>query len=413
MDAGEILAGPEAARLIARAATVARTAISVHAYLGPESAKVAGCGACAEACAFVHTLPWGPQACRRSREVLAQTALTRGRPVPYLCHMGFACVAAPVGPAEAGHVATFGPFSPAETPAALEDDAKDGLAKLENTRRDELPFTLADIPSVHAEVVPEVSEWLQETLLKQLSFGAKAAESVLNPANETVLKQSSRRGSSRSEPVRDAYNARAILAALANPDAAAVREAVANQLKAGKPVRRPEQWQVRSAALVAAVTEAAAEHGRPPETTPAIDDLKSIASLGEAVIAVTRALAPLRRGMLHPKDDAGRFYAEFERYVEEKLGDELTLEAAAQKFATLPSTLTRRLERRYGLTFTGYVARRRVERAKTLLAQDKLSVDAIAKRVGLTDGAHLRKLLNRFEGVTPSELRAQNGTRHR
>ena len=82
MDAADFLAGPDAVRAIARAAKVAPTALSVHAYDGPESGKVAGCGACAEACAFVHTLAWGPQACRRSREKNARTALKRGRPVP-------------------------------------------------------------------------------------------------------------------------------------------------------------------------------------------------------------------------------------------------------------------------------------------------------------------------------------------
>lgn len=407
MDAGEVLAGPEAARLIARAAKVAQTAVAVHAYTGPESAKMAGCGACAEACAFVHTLPWGPQACRRSREKPAQTALKRGRPVPYLCHMGFACVAAPIGPAEAGHVAMFGPFSPAETPAALEHDARHGLEKLENARREELPFTFADIPAVHSEVVPEVAEWLQETLLKQFDEQAKRAETHQKSDNETVLKQTPSRISSRRAPVRDAYNARAILAALANPDSASVREAIANALRAGRAPQKPEKLRARTVAVVAAVGEAASEHGRRPVAVPALNAgvLDAIATFEDAVRVVTRALAPTRRAILKAADASGQFYTAFERYVEERLGDALSLDAAAKYFALPPSTLTRRLERRYGLTFTGYVARRRVERAKTLLAKNTLSVDAIAKRVGLTDGAHLRKLLNRFEGTTPSEVR--------
>jgi len=407
MDAGEFLAGPEAARLIARAATVARTAIAVHAYAGGESGKVTGWGACAEACAFVHSLPWGPQACRRSREKPAQTALKRGRPVPYLCHMGFACAAAPIGPAEAGHVATFGPFSPAETPAALEHDARDGLEKLENARREELPFTLADIPSVYSDVVPEVAEWLEETLLKQLLDHLEPAESLGESADETTLKQRLSRRGPHSAPIRDAYNARAILAALANPDSASVREAIANALRSGRTPQKPEKLRARAVAVVAAVGEAASEHRRPQGAVPTLSAgvLDAIATFEDAVRVVTRALAPTRRAILKAGDDSGQFYTAFERYVEDRLGDDLSLDAAAKEFGLPPSTLTRRLERRYGLTFTGYVARRRVERAKTLLAKNALSVDAVAKRVGLTDGAHLRKLLQRFEGTTPSEFR--------
>ena len=59
MDSGEFLKGSEASRVIARASRVARMAVSVFLYDGTESSKQAGCGACAEACAFVHTLPWG------------------------------------------------------------------------------------------------------------------------------------------------------------------------------------------------------------------------------------------------------------------------------------------------------------------------------------------------------------------
>ncbi len=432
MDSGEFLTGPEATRAIARAAKVARTAVSIHAYdAGHESDKIAGCGACAEACAFVHTLPWGPQACRRSREKHARTALKRNRPVPYLCHMGFACVAAPVLPGSDDlHVATFGPYCPAETPKALERDAMEGLTHLEQMERKELPFSLEDIPLVPAEVVPEVAEWLAETFLKHSSSKQIMFEQSTLPGsnsspylnnNETVNLYFSGTYSrpsdavpissirrSRAKPVRDAFGARAILAAMGNPDATAFREVLANQLVAGPKRQTAEQVRARVSAVVSAVTEAAQGQGRsligsPLEVLAA--GLASVKTGKEAVGLAVRALAPLRRALLRAEEGSAAFYAGIERYIEEHLGDSLSLGAAAKHFDLPSSTLTRRLERRYGLTFTGYVARRRVERAKTLLAKSKLSVDTVARRVGLTDGAHLRKLMQRFEGITPSELR--------
>jgi AraC-like DNA-binding protein len=413
MDAGEALAGLEAGRAIARAARVARTAVAIHDYDGAESGKVAGCGACAEACTFVHTLPWGPQACRRSREKHARSALKRDRPVPYLCHMGFACVAAPVSPVEDGtHIATFGPYCPAETPNSLEGDALEGLARLEQTERRELPFSLTDIPSVPVEVVPEVAEWLHETIQKQSEVSLELEENESGTHGETILKHHSLRRPGRQKPLRDPYNARAILAAMTNPDSAAFREAVASQLAAGRADREPERIRARVSALVAAVTEAAHGPGRPRGAAPTASPLDrlgaalaGITTSEEAVGVALRALAPLRRAMLHADEGSAKFFAEIERYVEERLADLLTLDAAAKHFGLPPSTLTRRLERRYGLTFTGYIARRRVERAKTLLAKSKLSVETVARRVGLTDGAHLRRLMQRFEGTTPTEAR--------
>ncbi len=441
MDAGEFLAGPEAARAVARAAKVARTPVSVHAYdAGHESDKVAGCGTGAEACAYVHTLPWGPQACRRSREKHARAALKRGRPVPFLCHMGFACVAAPALPeTEDNHILTFGPYCPAETPKALQRDAMDGLARLEQLERKELPFSLEDIPLVPAEVVPEVSEWLGETLRKQfLSSELQPTSSTVatlhNDPNKSSIETSMKHASvktnpdqtpheptqpsrrKRATPIRDAFGARAILAAMASPDAAVFREAVGNQLATARRGQSPEPLRARVVAVVAAVIDAAQTKGRPRAAAPTarvaaspLDGLReavaAIKTSQEAVSAAVRALAPLRRELLRANEGSAALYTGLERYVEERLADSLSLDHAAKHFGLPPSTLTRRLERRYGLTFTGYVARRRVERAKALLARTKLSVETVARRVGLTDGAHLRKLLRRFEGSTPSQAR--------
>jgi AraC family transcriptional activator FtrA len=99
------------------------------------------------------------------------------------------------------------------------------------------------------------------------------------------------------------------------------------------------------------------------------------------------------------------FFTALDRYVSGRLAERVTLTETARQFDLPPSTLTRRIERRYGVTFTGFIARHRMERAKALLTRTQLSVDAVAKRAGLTDGAHLRKLLDRFEGAGPSDFR--------
>jgi AraC-like DNA-binding protein len=130
-----------------------------------------------------------------------------------------------------------------------------------------------------------------------------------------------------------------------------------------------------------------------------------------ACALVLKTLAPIRRQLLRNDRVTADFFTRLGRYVREHLDDDLRLLAVASDLGLAPSTVTRRLERRYGLTFTGYVARQRVERAKSMLQRTGLSVEIIARRVGLTDSAHLRKLLQRFDGVSPSQVRAKRPTR--
>ena len=52
-----------------------------------------------------------------------------------------------------------------------------------------------------------------------------------------------------------------------------------------------------------------------------------------------------------------------------------------------------------------YVVRRRVERARTLLAERKLSLSEVALTVGFSHQSHLAYHMRRVFGVTPMEVR--------
>ena len=409
MNSDTQLKRASAQRAIRRAARVAQTAIGIHVHVdGGESAKVTGCGTCAEACRYVGTLAWGDQACRKSRETPATQALRRGRPVPFLCHMGFACVAAPVYPgSDETLVMTFGPFCPAEAPDSLEQDAATGLARLEQKRHDRLPFVLTDIPRVPADVPAEVAQWLSETLQEQWTVARSAAASADGPQPEMESTRSRRRGPDKA--VRDAFGARAILAAMAAARSAPLRAAVMVQLKVPGP-RRADALRARALAVAGAALEAAEREGMVPDLARhrLVDlprTLRDVERPDAICHAVLRALSPIRRNLLRRSSRNSNEFAALDAFVTERISEPISLSAAAAHLNMTPSTLTRRIDRGYGVTFTGYVARKRVERAAELLRRTRLSVDAIARRVGFTDGAHLRKQLKRFEGVSPSDLR--------
>ena len=190
MEDAEWLSSPKVRIKIGRAAQVAGTALALHVYHdGHELEAVAKCGACSEACAHVSRLPWGAQACRRSRESAGADTIRRGKPVPFICHMGFSCVSMSVeiSPSEKA-VLTLGPFCPSEAPGSLELDARHGIEKLERAPREDLPFSLSDIPMVSAAAVPAVAEWLAEDLNRSCrsSEDERSARAGSASPNETL-----------------------------------------------------------------------------------------------------------------------------------------------------------------------------------------------------------------------------------
>lgn len=423
-DTAFLLTRPESARILARASRVARTAVAAHRHEDSrEIERITGCGGCVEACAYVAELPWGGQACRRSREAHADLARKRGRPVPYLCHMGFACVAMPALPGRDQSVSlTFGPFCPAETPDALEHDALAGLFRLEHIDRDSLPFDVSDIPRVHAGIVPEVAEWTSETLMKHL-YSERAVSDPPDPVVDPGV--ASPRKRARSRAVREPYEARALLAAIAGGDQARLRTTIRRVIGdsgRGQGDVSPASLQDRTVATVAAVLEAAecagVSHPLARERFRALPDaVAGLSTVAELARAALRVLAPLKRaGREDPGAGPGPatgLFTELDRYVQTHLAEGITLAGAAGHLGVPPSTLTRQLQRRYGASFTEYAGRIRVDRAKELLSGTRLSVELVAQRVGLKDGSHLRKLFEKFEGQPPSAFRGQGGGRTR
>ena len=54
-----------------------------------------------------------------------------------------------------------------------------------------------------------------------------------------------------------------------------------------------------------------------------------------------------------------------------------------------------------GITPRQYIIRSRIERAKNLLQQNKLSIANIATEVGFVDQSHLNRHFKRLVGITP------------
>lgn len=93
-------------------------------------------------------------------------------------------------------------------------------------------------------------------------------------------------------------------------------------------------------------------------------------------------------------------------HIEANLGEELGLAELAAVACISPFHLSRSFKAALGIGPQRYVMRRRVERAKALLAQTALPLVAIAQELGFSDQSHFTNVFRREAGTTPARFRA-------
>jgi AraC family transcriptional regulator len=91
-------------------------------------------------------------------------------------------------------------------------------------------------------------------------------------------------------------------------------------------------------------------------------------------------------------------------FVEENLDGELTLEQLADVAGMSIPHLTTLFRRTMGQSVHAYVMERRVQRARALLLEHRLSIAQVALETGFAHQSHLARWMRRLLGVTPSEV---------
>jgi AraC family transcriptional regulator len=97
-------------------------------------------------------------------------------------------------------------------------------------------------------------------------------------------------------------------------------------------------------------------------------------------------------------------------YINDNLSRKVTLTQIAEVAHVSPYHFARLFKSTTGLSPHQYVIRRRVERAKTLLADSDLTIAEVAEAVGFANQSHLAFHVRRLLGVSPKALRRE-GTR--
>jgi len=92
-------------------------------------------------------------------------------------------------------------------------------------------------------------------------------------------------------------------------------------------------------------------------------------------------------------------------YVERHLEGRLSVAAAAERAKLSPSYFSRRFRQSFGQTFPRFVARRRIERAQSMMIRSSCTLCEIAAACGFSDQAHFTRTFGQMVGETPARWR--------
>jgi AraC family transcriptional regulator len=113
------------------------------------------------------------------------------------------------------------------------------------------------------------------------------------------------------------------------------------------------------------------------------------------------------------RDYGEMLMADVRSFIDERVAENLSLDAIAQRFGLSRRHLTRRFRQWSGVSIAGYQERQRIRLAEEMLIETTLQVGEIAWRVGFESGSALARAMRRITGRSPSEMRARQHERHR
>lgn len=106
-----------------------------------------------------------------------------------------------------------------------------------------------------------------------------------------------------------------------------------------------------------------------------------------------------------PTSTAAVLAARVEQYVVERLEEPLSSSDIADALEMNADYLNRAFKIARGQTITAFIQKRRLREARSMLRDSTASVKQIAHRLGYSDAAYLRRLFQRYEGVSPGVYR--------
>ncbi len=131
------------------------------------------------------------------------------------------------------------------------------------------------------------------------------------------------------------------------------------------------------------------------------DRIQSISNLAQMIVKHI-----LLENMLRPDIDDNIQKAVY--YINENLAQPLSVQSISKNAGISKSALYRGFHAHFGCTVSHYISKARIEKAIVLLADNNLSIEEIALRVGFADGSYFSKSFKKEKGMSPLKYRKKS-----
>ncbi|MFP4978706.1 response regulator [Paenibacillus sp. CN-4] len=136
-------------------------------------------------------------------------------------------------------------------------------------------------------------------------------------------------------------------------------------------------------------------------------DLKDLKDSKDLKTLLTRYADKLLADKNKAEGEPADMIAEVIHYIERHYASDVSIAQLAEKLGITPNYLSTAFHKKTGSTFTKYLTRLRIHRAKELLSTTSLPVKDVALQVGYYSTRHFVKLFSEYEGCYPTEYKKQ------
>jgi two-component system, response regulator YesN len=140
-------------------------------------------------------------------------------------------------------------------------------------------------------------------------------------------------------------------------------------------------------------------------TVDKISNYRSLDTILEDISMVIASITDSGNGNNYNARDV---IAKSKKYIDEHYGEELTVNALAQRFLINPNYLSNLFSKEIGFTITKYITKMRLEKACELLEETSINISDISSSVGYQDPQYFYRVFKKEMNMTPAEYRSRN-----
>ncbi|MDQ8209290.1 PocR ligand-binding domain-containing protein [Coraliomargarita sp. SDUM461003] len=133
--------------------------------------------------------------------------------------------------------------------------------------------------------------------------------------------------------------------------------------------------------------------------------LRLLSTFAEHLATISNSIEPEQS--LAAADPEDQVVSRAKKYISERFNERISLDEAAQAVNASTRHFCKVFKQATGITFTDYLARTRVEKAKHLLQNPHLRVSEIAFETGFDSISQFNRSFKRIAGMSPTQFRSE------